>query len=106
MAPQKWEEISAKAQEILANSIPSEWRIPKDKLPPDSQKDVTNVPKDCGILTDKELEITDSYATDIVAKIAKGEWTAEEVTRSFCKRAAVAHQVVSCGNRKPYMAVC
>ena len=91
----QWKEIAAKAQDILYNSIPSEWRIPKDKLPPPEQKDVTNFPAKCGLLTDAELTITDSYATEIVKKIAAGEWKAEDVTRAFCKRAAVAQQVVS-----------
>lgn len=82
-------------QDIFYNSIPSEWRIPKDKLPPPEQKYVTDFPATCGLLTDAELTITDSYATEIVKKIADGEWKAEDVTRAFCKRAAVAQQVVS-----------
>lgn len=94
MGRQDWKEISTKAQEILHNSIPSEWRIPKDKLPPEDQKDVTDFPAKCGLLTDAELTITDSYATEIVKKIAAGEWKAEDVTRAFCKRAAIAQQVV------------
>lgn len=94
MGGQDWKEISAKAQEILYNSIPSEWRIPKDKLPSEDRKDVTDFPAKCGLLSDAEVKITDSYATDIVKKIAAGEWKAEDVTRAFCKRAAVAQQVV------------
>jgi amidase len=95
MAGQDWKEISAKAQDILANSIPLEWRIPKDILPPPEQKDVTDFPAKCGLLTEAELAITDSYATEILEKIAAGEWKAEDVCRAFCKRAAVAQQVVS-----------
>jgi amidase len=95
MDSQDWKEISAKAQEILYNSIPSEWRIPKHDLPPEDQKDVTDFPAKCGLLTKAELEITDSHATEIVKKIAAGEWKAEDVCRAFCKRAAVAQQVVS-----------
>lgn len=95
MATQNWKEISAQAQEIRDNSIPAEWRIPKDKLPPDDQKDVTDFPAKCGLLSEDELKITGFYATEIVKKIADGEWKAEDVTRAFCKRAAVAQQVVS-----------
>ena len=95
MPSQDWKEISVQAQGKRESSIPSEWRIPKDKLPPPEQLDVTGFPAKCGILTDAELAITDSYATEIVEKIAAGEWKAEDVTRAFCKRAAVAHQVVS-----------
>jgi len=92
---QDWTDIAAKAQTRLRNSIPSEWRIPYSKLPPDSRLDVTAFPRECGLLTESELAITESYATEIVGAVAAGEWTAEEVTRAFCKRAAVAHQVVS-----------
>lgn len=94
MATEEWKTISEKAKQILNDSIPTEWRIPKDKLPSDDQLNVTGVPAQCGILSEKDLEITESYATDIVKKIAAGEWKAEDVTRAFCKRAAIAHQVV------------
>lgn len=93
---EEWRAISEKAKQILADSIPSEWRLPKDKLPSDEQLDVRDVPKQSGILTEQELAITETYATDIVKKIASGEWTSEAVTIAFCKRAAIAHQVTNC----------
>ena len=95
MADQRWKAISAEAQEKLAASIPSEWRISQEQLPPKDQLDVTKFPAKSGLLTEQELAITDSYATDIVKKIASGDWKAEDVTRAFCKRAAIAHQLVS-----------
>ena len=101
----QWKEISAKAQEKTSASIPPEWRIPKDQLPAPEQLDVTGFPAKCGLLTENELAITDSYATDIVQKIAAGEWKAEDVTRAFCKRAAIAHQVVGL-HRSFYADIC
>ena len=95
MAENAWEEIAVKAKQKLSNDIPSEWRIPTAKLPADDELDVTGFPAKSGILTQRELDITDSVATEVVSHIAAGEWTAEEVTRAFCKRAAVAHQVVN-----------
>lgn len=92
---EQWREISTKAIQKVLDDVPLEWKIPKDKLPGDDVLDVTDVPAKCGLLSQQELDITESYATDIVAKIAKGEWTAEDVTRAFCKRAAIAHQLVS-----------
>lgn len=93
---EEWQTISQKAKQILADSIPPEWRLSKDKLPPEDRLDVRDVPKQSGLLTDQELAVTDSYATEIVAKIAAGEWTSEAVTLAFCKRAAIAHQVTNC----------
>ena len=99
-----WTDIAAKAQTRLINSIPREWRIPHDKLPKDDQLDVTSFPQKSGLLSDEEIRITESFATEIVGAVAAGEWTAEEVTRAFCKRAAIAHQVVgpSCPTATPY----
>ena len=94
MSTEPWKEISDKAKEKLSASIPPEWRISKDKLPSPEQSNVTNFPATCGILTEREAAITDSYATDIVKRIAAGEWKAEDVTWAFCKRAAIAHQLV------------
>jgi len=90
-----WTDIAAKAQTKLCNSIPAEYRIPHDKLPPEDQLDVTGFPAKCGLMSEVELKITESYATEIVGAVAAGEWTAVEVTNAFCKRAAIAHQVVS-----------
>ena len=92
---QDWTDIAAKAQTILVNSIPSEWRISPDRLPRDHELAVTDFPAKSGLLADSELKITESLAIDIVGRLAAGEWTAEEVTGAFCKRAAIAHQVVS-----------
>lgn len=86
----KWEEIAADKRARLEKSIPSEWRIDTKDLP----DNVMNVPETCGLLSAEELEITKSSAVDLVAKLAKGELKAVTVTTAFCKRAAVAHQVV------------
>ncbi|SMR56904.1 unnamed protein product [Zymoseptoria tritici ST99CH_1E4] len=94
--PEQWGDISAKAKQKVLDDIPSEWKIPSEKLPSGDVLDVTDFPAQSGILSQQDLDITDSFAVDIVAKIAKGEWTSEDVTRAFCKRAAIAHQLVNC----------
>ncbi|KAL7904142.1 amidase signature domain-containing protein [Trichoderma velutinum] len=91
-----WTKISAEARAKLIDSIPAEWRIAQDKLPPESQLDVTSFPAESGILSQHELDITESFAIDIVRRLAAREWTSEEVTTAFCKRAAIAHQVTNC----------
>lgn len=94
MASEEWRDISKKAQKLLADSIPSEWRTPADKLPSSHQANVTDFPAQSGILSKDELKITESFATEIIQKVADKTWKAEDVTRAFCKRAAIAHQVV------------
>ena len=89
-----WEKIAEAKRAALAEQIPPEYRVPKDQLPPESQLDVTTWPKESGWFSSKELEITDSSASQILRKVASKEWSSEEVTRAFCKRAAAAQQLV------------
>jgi amidase len=86
-----WEEKAKDKKARIDASIPSEWRI-KDQP---TEVSVMDYPRKSGIMTDEELSITESSATDLVAKLAKGELTSVAVTTAFCKRAALAHQLVS-----------
>ncbi|EXJ82756.1 hypothetical protein A1O3_06571 [Capronia epimyces CBS 606.96] len=89
-------EISQKAQEALLAKIPSEWRIPSSILS-NLPRNVKPVFKSAGILTPQELDITDATdATTILEKIRSRTWSAREVTVAFCKRAAMAQQLVKC----------
>lgn len=93
-----WKELVAKKRADVAKQLPQEWRLPQailDSVSPDADISVLDVPSKCGLLTSKELEITEKYdAVDLIAKMAATELSAFEVTLAFCKRAAVAHQVV------------
>lgn len=90
-----WQDISTRAKQKVLDDIPSEWKIPKDKFPVDDVRDVTGIAASCGILSEKEIEITEANATGILEKVKGKQWKAEEVARAFCKRAAIAHQLVS-----------
>ncbi|KAH6643147.1 amidase signature domain-containing protein [Boeremia exigua] len=96
MSAQNWEKIAEAKQAALTASIPSEYRVPKDLLPPDSQLDVTPWPQQSGWFTAEELQITGSTASDILQKLASKTWTSANVTKAFCKRAAAAHQLTNC----------
>ena len=85
-----WEEIAADKKERIEKSIPEEWRI-KSKDVGDS---VMDYPSKSGLMSSEELAITDSTAVDLVARMAKGELKSVDVTRAFCKRAALALQLV------------
>lgn len=93
MSVQSWEEISLEQQAIRDAAIPKEW-ILKD-LPAESALDVMEVPYKSGIMTQRELEITEQDATSLLEQMACGSLTSYEVTLAFCKRAAIAQQVVS-----------
>src|ERR1700712_1060068 len=89
-----WEEIAHDKEARIQATIPQEWRL---KLAA-TEDNVMDYPKKSGILTDEEIAITESSATDLVAKLAKKELTSVAVTTAFCKRAALAHQLVCNSN--------
>lgn len=75
--------------------ISREWLL--SSLPSPSTIDVRSIPRTCGILTSKELEITENYdATALAQAIQSHTLTAQAVTVAFCKRAALAQQVCNC----------
>ncbi|KAF8425288.1 amidase signature domain-containing protein [Tirmania nivea] len=88
-----WEDIAADKNRRIDASIPNEWRIDVTKYQEDS---VMHVPAASGILSPQELEITNSSAVDLASRLASGQLKSVEVTLAFCKRAALAHQLLNC----------
>ncbi|KAL3483873.1 Acetamidase [Aspergillus germanicus] len=87
-----WEYVAADKRERLAKTIPQQWRI--RELPSDDS--VIDYPRASGILSNRELEITELSATQLASKLASNRLTAVEVTLAFCKRAAIAQQLTNC----------
>src|SRR6202012_3136854 len=90
---QEWQQIASNAQESLLKSIPSKWRLPQPIDP--SLTDVRSVPQTCGLLTPRQLEITEQTASELVAQLRERTLSSVEVTEAFCGRAAIAHQCVT-----------
>ncbi|EXJ80131.1 hypothetical protein A1O1_08273 [Capronia coronata CBS 617.96] len=89
-----WKSRAKAKRDAILNSIPTEWRL--SNIPsPEEQKDVTG-PYIQQFLTKPEIEITETDAVGIAEKVAAGSWTAVDVTKAFCHRAALAHQLVNC----------
>jgi amidase len=108
---------------VLA-AIPEYARIDVDywqaKYPKGS--DVRPVAAECGIMTLRELEITDmandattvsfggteraNWPGKILENIKNKEWTSEEVTLAFGKRACIAHQMTSCVGLASHQVLC
>lgn len=91
---QTWLEVASERKRKIEEKIPSEWRVNETRL---QGKCLVDLPKASGLLTDKELLITELSAVQILAAIRERRFTAAETTIAFCKRAAIAHQAV----RKP-----
>jgi hypothetical protein len=93
--------VAQRKQAELAAAIPAEWRLPAHVIPDgmlsisDSitvgpkhyqRVGVMDIPRTCGILTPKELEITEKYdVRGLVAEMAEGRLKAQDVVRGFCK---------------------
>jgi hypothetical protein len=80
-----WKPIAeAKAAE-RTNKLPASWIIPAALLPDAAVMDVQDWPHTSGFFTKRELEITEVTASEVVVKIASGEWTAVEVITAVSK---------------------
>lgn len=88
-----WEEVSKAAQAELLESLPSKWKIERSSF--ESLADVSQIPKTCGILTRRQIEITELTATELAKRIARRELKAVDALEAFAARAAIAHQLVS-----------
>jgi len=91
-----FEERRAKILQDFIDKVPEEYYIPQHYVenPP---RDVTSIPRDCGILTAQELEITETYdATGLAEAIAAHKYTAVEVATAFSKRAIICDQISCC----------
>ncbi|RSL54301.1 hypothetical protein CEP51_014732 [Fusarium floridanum] len=80
----------------FAASVPQDLFLPKSifENPP---RNVTSIPKECGLLSPQEIEITEAYdAVGLAAAIASKKLTAVAVATAFAKRAIIAHQLTSC----------
>jgi hypothetical protein len=90
--PETWQSKVAKKQAEVKAAIPAQWLLPPSIRPPS----VLDIPRKCGILSERELIITESYdARQLLHQLAIGRLTSVEVTEAFSKRAAIAQQLVS-----------
>lgn len=64
---ENWRDLAAKKKQSVYDAIPQEWLLPKGKY--DDLNDVMHVPEDCGILTAKDLEITEIDDVPVVSSV-------------------------------------
>jgi amidase len=86
-----WHDLITDKKRRQLESIPKEWQI---SVPADEILDVIKYPEECGLLSDKELQITNTGVDILLKRLAVGEWSSVEVTTAFYKRAMIAHQLV------------
>jgi amidase len=88
-----WRSIARRKQQEQANAIPQSWLL--KTRPAANRKNVLAIPRECGILSAREIEITEKYdATTLVQQLAVKKLKSVDVVTAFCKRAAIAQQLV------------
>ncbi|KAL4865100.1 hypothetical protein BDV12DRAFT_211247 [Aspergillus spectabilis] len=94
----EWQQKAQRKRDELASKIPPEWRVSSELLnKANSVDNILDIPRQTGILTERELDITESSdATALVGRLTSGELSAFEVATAFCKRAAIAQQLTRC----------
>ncbi|KAK2863653.1 hypothetical protein FQN49_004119, partial [Arthroderma sp. PD_2] len=111
MAEPAYKEIARRKQAQLESKIPQQWRLPAHWIPAGTlsveesitntrgydQSDITDIPRRCGLLTARDLQITETWdVKGMLAEIASGRLSSKDACRAFCKRAAIVHQLTRC----------
>lgn len=90
-AAEQWAKVAADKRAARDALIPKEWLV---EPVADDVLNVMDVPTTSGVLSADELEITEADAPTLIKKMIEKELTSEAVTVAFCKRAAIAQQLV------------
>ena len=95
-----WSLLVAEKQKQCQQGISESWRLSAESLSTFTRPGIDLIAADacrkCGIMSDLELEITEKFtATELVQRLATREISALDTTTAFCKRAAIAQQLVS-----------
>lgn len=87
------EELIAAARRARDETIPAEYRLPKNFQVP---KNATLILKSSGILSNDELALLDLDATALAEAIAAKKYTSEYATTAYIKAASLAQQGTNC----------
>ena len=92
MALLDWEKLGEQERKRRDSTFPK-WYFDIPEAPEDVLA-VTDLPERAGILSAKEIEITNHDATGIVEAIRSKKYTCVEVIEAFSKRALLAQKYV------------
>lgn len=97
--PSNWQDLVAAKRHECEQKIPRDWLLSADQLALAQENPNVleiDLPRRSGLLSEVELDLTENYtASQLLNKLASGQVSSSVVTTAFCKRAAIAQQVVS-----------
>jgi amidase len=91
---QTWQDKAAAKVARTKAKIPDEWTLQKDDLIAAKKQRQLSGPFIERFLNNDELEITNLDTVPLLSQIESGHYTAIRVTKAFCKRTAIAQQIV------------
>lgn len=91
MATKPWRD-TARAAQLHRDASIAKVNPPVPEVPDNLPLDVTSLPRE--LLTEKEVEITESPAESILASLASGKLKSLDVTNAFLRRAGLAQKLV------------
>jgi hypothetical protein len=90
-----WQAVALRVKKRIDSAIPPSYYASPSLIPTQLDDSVVDFPRRADVLSLREIEITELNAVDLLPKIWEKKYSAVEVARAFCKRAVIAHQVVS-----------
>ena len=84
-----WQGIAEEKHASRDKAIPTEWRLPPGYVP-DGQLNVMDIPAECGLLTERELRITETDPVALVERMINRDFSSHEVS---CQRMQVVESV-------------
>ena len=89
-----WRSIVQQRRSRQLAAIPASWRLPPSAT---SSQSTLETIRSCGILTPEELQWTETTdISDLLSRLASREISSVQLTTAFCKRAAIAQQLIKC----------
>lgn len=91
-----WQQVAEAKRAQREALLPEAYKVPASSLPAVNTDSVVDFPRGAGILSKREVEITETDdVSALLVKLASGEYTAVEVLEAFIKRSCIAHQLVN-----------
>ena len=90
-----WRRLAQKCIDIRDESVPKQWLLDSNLLPPAAQRNVLKVPYESGKLSTEELQMTEQNVAGLLEAYKAGKWSVKDVTVAFLKRATIMQQLVS-----------
>ena len=73
-----WQDVARAKRASRDAAIPQDWILRTGQVT-DGQLNVLGVPTECGIMTAREIEVTEVNAVELVQKLTAGEYSSYEV---------------------------